>query len=159
MHVMASAIDNSTKGPGPNPGDVTACTCLGLRKAARAVTVAYDNVLKPAGLKATQFSVLATLDHLGPLPMTRLAEYLLLDRTALSRNLKPLIRDGRVRLAGEADQRVRLVTLTPNGKRTYERALPLWKSMQAEIATTMGHEDWANLLGGLGTTVEIVQGR
>jgi len=137
----------------PSPRDVTACTCFNLRKAARAVSQAYDAALKPVGLKATQFSVLATLDTVGPLPMTQLAEQLLVDRTALSRNLKPLERDGLVRLAGEADQRVRLVTLTPTGKQTFEAARPLWEDMQMRMTRALGETDWAQLLGGLDAAV------
>ena len=151
MHVM------TTQTPIPSPQDVTACTCFNLRKAARVVSQAYDGALKPVGIKATQFSVLATLDTLVDLPMTQLAEQLLINRTALSRNLKPLERDGLVRLASEADQRVRLVTLTPAGKRIFDKALPLWAAMQDEMAATMGRDDWAGLFGGLGAAVDAVQ--
>jgi DNA-binding MarR family transcriptional regulator len=150
-------MTNHSQTATPDLNDVTACTCFNLRKAARAVSQAYDHVLKPVGLKSTQFSVLATLDTLGPLPMTQLAEQLLVDRTALSRNLKPLERDGLVRLAGEADQRVRLVTLTPAGKRIFDQARPLWESMQANMVTSLGRDDWAGLLGGLTAVVDAVQ--
>lgn len=155
MHVMATQTPDMI--PAPSPQDVTACTCFNLRKAARVVSQAYDNVLKPVGLKATQFSVLATLDTLGDLPMTQLADQLLVDRTALSRNLKPLERDGLVRLAGEADQRVRLVTLTPEGKRIFDEALPLWEAIQTDMVEALGRDEWAHLLGGLGAAVEAVQ--
>lgn len=163
MHVMAKQPNKHNPGSAPNlapsPHDIPACTCFNLRKAARAVSLAYDAALKPVGLKATQFSVLASLNALGPVPMTQLAEHLLTDRTALSRNLKPLERDGFLRLAGETDQRVRLVTLTPAGKRIFETALPLWQAMQDEMATGMGHQDWASLLGGLGAAVAVVQNK
>lgn len=163
MHVMAKHTDKQIPGPGPSaapsPHDITACTCFNLRKAARVVSQAYDHVLKPVGLKATQFSVLATLDALGPVPMTQLAEHLLIDRTALSRNLKPLERDGLVRLAAETDQRVRLVTLTPAGKRAFDTALPLWEAMQDEMANGMGRQDWAGLLGGLEAAVAVVHNK
>mgnify|MGYP003671916996 CR=1 FL=1 len=153
MHVMADPTNT------PDPSDVTACTCFNLRKAARAVTLSYDAALRPAGIKATQFSILATLDKKGPLPMTRLAEDLLVDRTALSRNLKPLERDGLVRLASETDQRVRLVTLTADGQRVFARALPLWEARQAEIAGAMGRADWAALLTGLDAAVATTRDR
>jgi DNA-binding MarR family transcriptional regulator len=156
MHVMTDT-NISTKNSLPHPHNVAACTCFNLRKAARVVSQAYDNVLKPVGLKATQFSVLATLDTAGPLPMTQLAEQLLIDRTALSRNLKPLERDGLVLLAGEADQRVRLVTLTPEGKRNFDEALPLWEAIQTDMVDALGRDDWARLLGGLGAAVDAVQ--
>ncbi len=83
--------------------DLTACTCANLRKAARAVTQVYDQALRPTGLKATQFTMLATLSNRGDLPLSRLAEALVMDRTTLTRNLKPLVGKGLVRI--DQDQR------------------------------------------------------
>ena len=37
------------------------CTCLAVRQAARHVTQFYDRHLAPAGLRTTQFSILARL--------------------------------------------------------------------------------------------------
>ena len=59
-----------------NSLDVSACTCGNLRKAARVVTQAYDAALQPTGLKATQFTVLATLSKRGDLPLSKLADAL-----------------------------------------------------------------------------------
>ena len=72
------------------------CTCFNLRKAARAVTQAYDEALKLQGLRATQISILAMLSELGPVTMTNLADQLVMDRTTLTRNLKPLLSDNLV---------------------------------------------------------------
>jgi hypothetical protein len=55
------------------PGDVamrpTPCNCLALRQAARRVTQFYDQHLAHVGLRTTQFSILAKLNRLGPLPI------------------------------------------------------------------------------------------
>ena len=69
--------------------DVALCTCANLRKATRVITQAFDAALQPTGLKATQFTVLATLARQGDGPLTLLAESLVMDRTTLTRNLKP----------------------------------------------------------------------
>ena len=97
--------------------DLTACTCANLRRAARMVTQVYDKALHPAGLKAPQFTLLATLSKRGDLPLTRLAEALVMDRTALTRNLKPLVGKGNVRADRHEDQRVRRISLTDAGKK------------------------------------------
>ncbi len=68
-----------------------ACACGRLRRATRALTQLYDDAMAPAGLRVTQFSLLRTLARLGSLRITALAEATLLDRTALSRNLDPLV--------------------------------------------------------------------
>ena len=70
------------------------CACFNLRKAMRTVTHLYDEALKPAGLRATQFTVLASTRNLGPVSVNQLAEKMVMDRTTLTRNLKPLERDG-----------------------------------------------------------------
>lgn len=121
--------------------------------AARAVTQLYDTALQPAGLKATQFTVLAKLDSLGAQPVTRLAETLILDRTTLTRNLKPLERDGLVRIVPEADQRVRKVSITDAGRQRLETCLPLWEQAQNRIHARLGTAPWSDLMDGLEETI------
>jgi len=88
-----------------------------LRRASRGVTAAYDSALAPCDLRVTQFSVLRTLERLGPLPITRLAAEAALDRSTMGRNLGPLERRGLVRIeAGAKDQRERVARLTAEGK-------------------------------------------
>jgi hypothetical protein len=43
------------------------CNCFAARAAARHITQVYDQLLAPAGLRTTQFSILAKLKRLGPL--------------------------------------------------------------------------------------------
>lgn len=139
----------------PDPTrDVAACTCANLRKAARAVSQAYDAALRPAGLKATQFTILAALYHEGPETISRLAGKLVIERTALSRNLKPLERDGLIRIEAEDDRRVRTVSLTGAGTRAFEAARPVWAAVQAEIADRLGVGRWSGLIDDLSATVD-----
>ncbi len=139
--------------------DLTQCTCANLRKAARVVTQAYDAALQPSGLKATQFTVLATLAAEGDVPLTRLAEALVMDRTTLTRNLKPLMRDGLVRIDHEDDRRVRKVVLTEPGRTALEAARPYWEGAQARVHRALGQERWSGLLADLTATTESVRGR
>ncbi len=141
---------------GRDPREVSLCTCASVRRAARAVTRAYDAALAPSGLKATQFTILAALSKLGDAPMTRLAEVLGMDRTTLTRNLRPLIGAGLIVIAPEADERVRRVRLTPAGYAAFERALPLWRSVQHRLVDRLGRERWSDLLDALRATVEAV---
>jgi len=84
-----------------------ACNCLAIRQAARHVTQIYDQHLAPAGLRTTQFSVLARLDRLGPVAIHELAASLVMDRTTMGRALRPLsarawLRSGLVRTGARA---------------------------------------------------------
>jgi DNA-binding MarR family transcriptional regulator len=132
--------------------DVTApanCTCFNLRKAARAVTQIYDQALRPSGLKATQFSLLYVVDHLGPSGITELARALVMDRTTLTRNLKPLMEQRLLEIVEGADRRQRPIALTSRGRNKLAEALPLWQEVQARVAHDLGRGRWANLLRGL----------
>jgi len=139
--------------------DVGACTCTNLRQAARVVTQAYDAALQPAGLKATQFALLATLVQLGEVPLTQLADALVVDRTTLTRNLKPLVRRGLIGIAHAEDQRVRNVSLTKTGRRVFEEARPHWARAQSRIVKCLGHERWSGFLGDLAATVAVARDR
>ena len=68
------------------------------RRAARALSRTYDQALAGVGLKNTQFSVLYALSRTGPAPIGTLAEALVMERTTLTRNLRPLEREGWVEL-------------------------------------------------------------
>ena len=103
------------------------------------MTQIYDRVLAPSGLRVTQFSLLSGLLWTGPLPMGALADALDMDRTTLTRNLKPLIDAGLVTLArSEADGRQREIRLTDLGNGRYRDAKKLWRRAQNEINRTLG---------------------
>ncbi len=139
--------------------DLTACTCANLRKAARAVTQVYDQALRPTGLKVTQFTLLATLSNRGDLPLSRLAAALVMDRTTLTRNLKPLVGKGLVRIVQDEDLRVRRISLTDAGGNCLSRALPNWRQAQSRLVEALGHARWSGFLDDLTETVARAQGR
>lgn len=116
----------------------TACACVRLRRASRAVTGLYDQALEPTGLKLTQFSALRTLQRLGPVNISVLAEEMALDRSTLGRNLLVLKRRGLVRLGDGEDMRAWSVALTPKAERLLEAALPGWSAAQDHVRRTLG---------------------
>ena len=134
------------------------CTCFNLRKAARAVTQYYDGALKPSGLRATQFTLLAAIYNAGPITIKRLAERLIMDRTTLTRNLRPLEKQGLIESASGEDRRTRAVTLTDRGREVLAQALPLWERAQEEVVGKLGHERWRDLLEHLSATVALTGG-
>ena len=112
-----------------------ACHCLAARRRARAVTRHFEAKLRPHGLRATQFSILAALALAGPTPMGELARFLGLERTTLTRGALLLERDGWVRNDRSPDGRERLLRLTASGRRKLESAYPAWKAAQDSLAT------------------------
>lgn len=115
-----------------------ACVCGRLRRAARALTQLYDDLMAPSGLRVTQFSLLRTLSARGPQRMSELAAAALLDRTALSRTLEPLEAQGLVRIVAGSDARTREVALTRAGTAALARATPHWERAQACVADRLG---------------------
>jgi DNA-binding MarR family transcriptional regulator len=109
------------------------------------VTQHYDARLAPAGLRVTQFSLLAHLQRAGPTTISALADLLDMDRTTLTRNLTPLARSGLVTVASGADARTREVDVTGAGRAAWQRARPLWRRAQDEINRALGAERVAGL--------------
>ncbi len=125
-------------GKSPEFDECLACHCFAVRKTARAVTQHYDHALRGTGLRATQFNTLVVLAKAGPLPMARLAEFMGMDRTSLTRNLKPLARKRWIKISpGEEDRRVRMVAITPAGIAALRKALPAWRSAQASVGAIL----------------------
>jgi DNA-binding MarR family transcriptional regulator len=122
------------------PPPISGCTCDRLRKLTRRVTQHYDACLAPAGLRVTQYSLLAKLDRAGPATMSALAELLDMDRTTLTRNLKPLADGGLVEVGAGADARERLVGITGAGREARRAARDHWRRAQDELNRSLGAE-------------------
>jgi DNA-binding MarR family transcriptional regulator len=109
------------------------CYCLKARREARELTRLYEKKLRPHGLRATQFSVLAALSQKGPTPVGELADLLGLERTTLSRGAALLTRNGWIASdASSLDAREHVLRLTPAGRDTLEAAFPAWKMAQEQ---------------------------
>ena len=121
------------------------CNCLAIRQAARQVTQLYDHHLAGAGLRATQFSVLARLERQGPLAIHALAGSMVMDRTTMGRALRPLERDGLIAVDAGRDARTRMLRLTGAGKRRLAKAMPLWRQAQEEFEAGYGANEAARL--------------
>jgi DNA-binding MarR family transcriptional regulator len=113
------------------------CTCSALRRATRAVTAHYESHFRGTGLRGTQFTILSVLAQAGPLPMTRLADMLGVERTTLTRNLTVLARRGLVAWTGETDGRVRKALLTKAGDGMLHKCLPHWMAAEASVGTVL----------------------
>ena len=121
-----------------------------MRRATRALTQLYDDAMAPAGLRVTQFSLLRTLAASGALRISDLANRLLLDRTALSRNLDPLVEQGYVAIVQGDDARTREAQLTKKGSAALKAATPYWARAQKEVAKRLGSEKLDALIAVLG---------
>lgn len=113
------------------------CVCSSLRKASRAVTNHYEAAFRGSGLRATQFTVLSNLAQTGPMPISKLADWLGLERTTLTRNLAHLAKRGLVFETGDEDGRVRRAALTPAGEAVVRETFPLWRAAQEGVGRVL----------------------
>lgn len=126
------------------------CNCFHARKAARHLTQIYDTILAPAGIRSTQYMIMAVLYERGGLSINELAEVMIIDRTTMGKNLKPLERDGLIAVnVSDEDRRSRTVTLTSKGAKVLRQAYSLWKIAQSRFEKRHGKEFSADLRGML----------
>jgi len=122
------------------------CNCLAMRQAARHVTQFYDAFLLASGLRTTQFSILAKLRRVGWSTITALAAEMVLDRTTLGRNIRPLQREGLVAVASRrGDRRSKELHLTAAGRERLHAAVAAWSEAQRRFDAVFGAERAAAL--------------
>ena len=117
------------------------CNCTAMRKASRRVSQMYDAALAPAGLKVTQLAILSEIDLRAhdPVTMRELADAMVMDRSTLGQNLRPLERDRLVAWEpSDADRRCKLVVLTEKGRVKQMQASSLWRVAQERFERTVG---------------------
>jgi DNA-binding MarR family transcriptional regulator len=126
------------------------CNAAAMRKASRRITQLYDDALAPSGLRSTQYAILSELGRREKTPpsMRELADALVMDRSALGHNLRPLERDGLIALAtSETDRRRQHVVMTPAGKikMKYREAKAFWLKAQDHFHRVFGKANAAEL--------------
>ncbi|GAB4551387.1 MAG: MarR family winged helix-turn-helix transcriptional regulator [Anaerolineae bacterium] len=141
--------------------DVThpaSCIVANIRATSRIITQFYDAMLKPSGLRITQFTLIVALIETEPISLTKFADFVAMDRTTLARNLSPLEREGWLVVAvDEFNKRQRIISTTDDGRKRYQEALKLWWKAQAHMLERFGTESWEAMLTKLNTLSEIAQ--
>lgn len=125
------------------------CTCSAVRSAARRLTQYYDDALKEAGLKVTQYGLLAKIARMDRPSVTDLAEKVAMDRTTLTRNLAPLRQAGWIDVAPGPDRRTRSVLLTDAGRKILDTARPYLRAAELGLRRRAGGDVATTLHGTL----------
>ena len=132
------------------------CGSFNLRKAARAVTQLYDDILQPTGLRSTQIVILLNLAIKEEMVASRVARELHISPSTLTRNLQPLERDGLIKKS-KRGQRGKLIRLTPKGAKALENCIPHWVKAQQEFTELVGEIEWDDLRARLAKTVRALR--
>ena len=126
------------------------CVSNNLHRTTRAISRIYAEEMKASGIKRSQFAILAHLEQLGVVQLTELADIMIMDRTTLSRNLKPLQNSGFVHInVSPTDARARELSLSKEGKAKFREAYKLWKKAQRRVLALFGEDNWLSLEANL----------
>ncbi len=116
------------------------CMNLSFRKASRVISQIYDRELADCGIKCTQFTILRATFLRKQTSNAELQIILVLNQTTLTRGLKPLIRDGLIRVEAGEDRRQKILSLTMKGEDLYLQAEKRWRRAQKFIHKKIGPE-------------------
>ncbi len=134
------------------------CPALRVRQASRVLARLYDDELAPFGLHSSQLPVLAAAALFGDsgTPMSKLAQAVLMDRTTLTRSIRPLERAGLLRVArSPEDARTKIVVITRSGGRMIESIFPVWERVLKQIKKSLGAEMLTELHGRLDQVIAL----
>jgi DNA-binding MarR family transcriptional regulator len=124
----------------------TECALFNVKRAGRVMSKIYGKRLSAVGLKGAQFAILSVLNNHKEITYSLTAELLSMDRTSVTRALKPLERDGFVDIApGKEDRRIRYISITTKGTTLFKNAMPFWEQAQTEFLEHMGDGNWKEL--------------
>jgi DNA-binding MarR family transcriptional regulator len=140
---------------GREPGRLSPCVCSTLRMVSRAVTQLYDDILRPSGLRVTQFSILATIARSGEANLRQLEAALAIDQTTLTRSLNLLERYRMIERVPHPDGRIKAMRLTRKGGRVLKVARPLWARAQDTVLKDVGTRAWDDAQRRLGRLLHV----
>lgn len=133
------------------------CCCFNMRKVMRAVTQFFDRYLESADIRSTQFTLLVALSSINAKTLTEIAENLVMDRTTLTRNLKPLEKLELITTIQPLDKRSKAYVLTEKGKAIVIKAIPLWEEAQQNIVNALGAEKYNHIVKELESVLKATE--
>lgn len=119
----------------------TSCVSYNLRKSSHIVSRIYAKEMAEAPIRGPLFSLLASIHKLGPGTITAVANDLGLDRTTLTRNLKPLTKRGLIEIRQVTANR-KEIRLRPKGQAALRRSLDCWRKAQKRVVDALGEDRW-----------------
>lgn len=116
------------------------CMCANFRRTGRALTQLYDEALRPAGLRGTQFTMLQAFSLAGGVTQRELGRILAMDSTTLTRTLTIMSRNGWIAKQRGKDRREWRMQLSKAGEIQFKKALPYWEKAQKDLRRKLGDE-------------------
>ena len=144
MNMMTQALDRApeTSVEITDIAEMTAANCLAtrVRQLSRIITRVYDDAVRPLGITASQYTLLAQLASRDGITAVEIGHELDIEKSTLSRNLKRLLALDHIVMDPPAGRRGRGLHLTPKGKATLVEAHPIWQAAQNRALAAMGQD-------------------
>ena len=140
IHKMKKELDMTS---------VENCACFNIRRVSRLITQCFDAEGRRSGLRPTQTPILRSLQAKPEWGMAELSEWLGMERTTLLRNLRPLQRDGLIRVKGGGRGGQVKLEISEKGRKAVAKMLPAWRSAQAKVVATLGEKRWSTIISDL----------
>jgi len=115
-----------------------ACIADKLRLMNRIVTQLYDEALRPTGMTTSQMNILVVVAKYGEATPVELGDWLHMEKSTLSRNVRRLKQNGWLTIQPAETGRTHTLKLTSKGSKALQKGLPLWESAQREAQAILG---------------------
>ena len=132
-----------------------ACLATRVRQLSRIVTRVYDDAMRPLGITASQYTLLAQLASRDGITAVEIGHELDIEKSTLSRNLKRLLALGHIIMDPPAGRRGRGLHLTPKGQAVLKEAFPVWQGAQSRAIAALGENSRATLDDLLGNAEKL----
>jgi DNA-binding MarR family transcriptional regulator len=149
MNIMTQPVERAAKEPAnmAEIAEATATSCLAtrVRQLSRIITRVYDDEMRPLGITASQYTLLAQLAARDGITAVEIGHELDIEKSTLSRNLKRLLALGLIIMDPPAGRRGRGLHLTPKGQGVLREAYPVWQKAQNHANAVMGGDSRGTL--------------
>jgi len=132
------------------------CVAFNLRKSSQVVSRIYAREMQDSPVRGPLFSLMMTIHRHGSASITALADDIGLDRTTLTRNLKPLQQKGLIQISRVTANR-KEITMLPEGLAALQVAMKCWKKAQAKVVRKLGEERWERMREDLAAVMALSQ--
>jgi DNA-binding MarR family transcriptional regulator len=157
MNLMTQTLERAAKEPvsvaslagivGIAETTSAACLATRVRQLSRIITRLYDDAMRPLGITASQYTLLAQLASRDGITAVEIGHELDIEKSTLSRNLKRLLALGLIIMDPPAGRRGRGLHLTSKGQAVLQDAYPVWQGAQSRAIAVMGADARATLDG------------
>lgn len=151
------AIEQAREGDDRATDPAAAAIFIRLGAVSRQLAAFHASVLKPEGLSASEYQLLALVWSLGPQTPRELNKLLLLTSGAMTNALDRLQKAGHVRrLPNPDDARSILVELTPSGSRLAARLVGLEMEAQAQQLASLSRAEKREVAAALDRLIGVL---